>query len=180
MGGAAFFIALLLVVRPLAVWLATIGTDLAWRERAFLAWMAPRGIVAAAVSSLFALELTEHAAGSLDEATLQAAEQLVPITFVVIVGTVLVYGLTAAPLARWLQLADPHPQGILFAGADPVVRDIAKTLQDEGFAGAAGRHEPLADLSGPTRRVAYLFGQHPLGIPSARMQTSAASAACWR
>ena len=72
----AFLAVLILVVRPLAVALCTLGSEFNWRERAFLAWVAPRGIVAAAVSSVFALELSE--AGFVD------AQLLVAITFLVI------------------------------------------------------------------------------------------------
>jgi NhaP-type Na+/H+ or K+/H+ antiporter len=123
--GFVFLAALLVVVRPAAVFLATLGSGLQMRERLFLAWIAPRGIVAAAVSSVFALQLAN--VESLD------AERLVPVTFLVIVGTVTVYGLTAAPLARWLKIADPNPQGILFAGAAPFVQAIAATVRDKGF-----------------------------------------------
>jgi hypothetical protein len=99
-----------------------------WRERVFLAFLAPRGIVAAAVSSVFALKLTLG-----DAAGLEGAERLVPITFFAIVGTVAVYGLLAAPLAQRLKLADPNPQGVLFAGAEPWVRDVAAVLQQDGY-----------------------------------------------
>lgn len=117
--GLGFLALLLLVVRPAAVFLSTVGAGLRWRQRLFLAWIAPRGIVAAAVSSVFALELS-------------GAEKLVPVTFLVIVGTVTVYGLTAAPLARWLKIADPNPQGVLFAGATPVVQAIATAVRGQG------------------------------------------------
>jgi hypothetical protein len=63
----------------------------------------------------------------------EQAEQLVPITFLVIVGTVAIYGLAAAPLASRLQLSDSNPQGILFAGAAPWIRNLAGALQDEGY-----------------------------------------------
>lgn len=120
------FIALLiLVVRPLAVALCTVGSRLSWRERVFVGWMAPRGIVAAAVSSLFALRLAE--------AGYAGAESLVAITFAVITGTVAVYGLTAGPLARRLGVADPNPQGALVIGAQPWAREMAQALVDEGF-----------------------------------------------
>lgn len=124
-GGVLFLAALLFVIRPAAVFLSTIRTELRWRERLFLAWLAPRGIVAAAVSSVFALEL---AGGGHPQ-----ADQLVSVTFLVIAGTVTVYGLTAAPLAHWLKIAESNPQGIVFAGAAPLVRAIAAALQADGF-----------------------------------------------
>ena len=132
--GAAFLLLLLFVVRPLAVLLSTLGTETTVRERLFLGWIAPRGIVAAAVSSFFALNVATLAGdGSLSPAMVAQAEKLVPITFLVIVGTVAVYGLTAAPLARYLGIAEGHPQGILFAGADSVTRAIASAVQKEGY-----------------------------------------------
>lgn len=114
---------LVLIVRPTAVALSTLGSKLNWRERTFLGLMAPRGIVAAAVSSLFALELVELGYGE--------AERLVPVTFLVIVGTVAFYGLFAPPLARWMRLATPNPQGLLIVGAAPWTRRLAELLVEE-------------------------------------------------
>ena len=134
--GIVFLMALLLI-RPVAVFASTVGSDLKLRERAFLAWLHPRGIVAAAVASLFALELehlahSEGATESMSELAVQA-EALVPLTFLVIVGTVAVYGLTISPLARWLKVSQPNRGGILFAGAEEIVRTIAKSLHDENL-----------------------------------------------
>ena len=123
------FVALLiLVVRPLSVFVATFGSKLSWQERSFLAWIHPRGIVAAAVSSLFALALADADPTLADE-----AERFVLTTFLVIVATVTVYGLSLAPLARWLGLSGENPQGVLFAGASPAVREIATAINQEGF-----------------------------------------------
>ena len=129
-GGAAFLATLVLVVRPLAVWISTIGRGLGRNERIFLALLAPRGIVAAAVSSIFALEVA-HRFGP--DRLPAGAESIVPVTFLVIVGTVTIYGLTAAPLARRLKLASGSPQGVLFSGADAWVVPIAAALAEEGF-----------------------------------------------
>jgi NhaP-type Na+/H+ or K+/H+ antiporter len=121
----AFVGALILVVRPVAVGLSTLGSDFNWRERVVLGWVAPRGIVAAAVSSLFALELAQHGYAE--------AGQLASITFLVIIATVLVYGITSAPLARRLGIAQPESQGVLFVGAHPWAREIARELQELGY-----------------------------------------------
>ncbi len=129
--GVLFLAALILVVRPVAAVCSSIGGTLTWAERCFLAWMHPRGIVAAAVASVFALELAE--AEWLPAAVRDDAQRLVPVTFLVIVGTVAVYGLTVGPLARRLRVAESDPQGILFAGAGPLVRAIADVVQREGF-----------------------------------------------
>jgi hypothetical protein len=107
------------------------GTELNYRERLFLSWMHPRGIVAASVSSVFALELLSGE--PLSPATSAAAEKLAPAVFLVIVGTVSVYGLSASPLSRWLKIGDASPQGVLFAGADPFARSMAKAIQNEGY-----------------------------------------------
>jgi hypothetical protein len=132
MSGALFLALLILVIRPASVFGACIGTATTYRERLLLAFLAPRGIVAAAVASLFALKVATIASENV--ALAEQAEQLVPITFLVIVGTVSIYGLLAAPLARRLGLADPNPQGLLIAGASDWVRNVAKALKDEGFA----------------------------------------------
>ncbi len=125
-GTALAFLALMIVVaRPLAVAVSSLGTTLTWAEQAFLAWMAPRGIVAAAVASLFAFRLEQVYPGEVGG--------IVPLVFLIIVGTVAVYGLTAGPLANWLNLAEPNPQGILFIGADRWVCRLAKLVQDLGF-----------------------------------------------
>lgn len=115
---------LILVIRPIAVFLSSIGSRLSWKEKTFIAWLAPRGIVAAAVASLFSIRLEEIYGAAVDS--------LVPIVFFVIVGTVTVYGLTLSPLARSLGLADPNPQGLLILGAYAWVQHAAKALQNLG------------------------------------------------
>ncbi len=121
----AFVALLIIVVRPVAVIASTIGSKLQWNERLFLAWLAPRGIVAAAVASVFAIRLSEFG--------FPYCDKLVPITFQVIVGTVAVYGITAPFVARWLKVAQPDPNGVLFAGAQSWVRSIAEVLKEEGL-----------------------------------------------
>lgn len=127
LGTVFFVVTLILVVRPVSVALATLRSPLTWRERLFIAAMAPRGIVAAAVASVFALRFTA------DGEAYPQAESLVPITFATIMGTVGVYGLIAGPLARALGVAQPNPQGVLFMGAHEWAREFAKLLKDQGF-----------------------------------------------
>jgi NhaP-type Na+/H+ or K+/H+ antiporter len=115
---------LMILVRPAAVAVSTWGAKLRWQELVFLSWMAPRGIVAASVSSIFALRLSE--------AGFAQAERLAPLTFFVIIGTVAVYGIGAGPLACWLGLAQSNPQGVLIVGANPWARRIAEVLQEAG------------------------------------------------
>lgn len=97
--GLAFLGLLMFVARPLSVALSTARSRLDTRERALIAWMMPRGIVAAATVSAFEDQLTA--------ARIPDAELLVPVTFLVIAGTVAVYGLTARPLAVRLGVARP-------------------------------------------------------------------------
>ncbi len=120
-----FLVAIILVVRPLAVALSFWGSDLNWKERVFVAFMAPRGIVAAAISAVFALRLAEEGVSQ--------TEYLVPLIFMVIIGTVGFYGLASPALARWLQLAEARAQGVVLVGAHSWARAMAKALQDEGF-----------------------------------------------
>lgn len=131
--GCLLFLLALVGVRLVSVVLATAGSGLTWRERGFLGLLAPRGIVAAAVTSVFALEILD-AVRRQDLPNLLAgdAAKLVPLTFVVIIGTVSFYGLAAAPVARWFGLAARNPQGILFVGASPWVVEIAGKLKEAG------------------------------------------------
>ncbi len=122
-----FLAVLVLLARPASVWLSTIGAGLDWRERLFMSWMAPRGIVAAAVASVFALSLEEAMPDS-------GASRLVPLAFLMIVGTVTIYGLTASPVARLLGVSDQDPQGVFIVGASPVARAIAAVLNRHGVA----------------------------------------------
>lgn len=111
---------LVLVARPLAVAASTIGAGLSLRERVVLAWLAPRGIVAAAVASVFSLEYTEQ--------TGQEIPELVPIVFTVVVATVLVYGFTIGPACRWLRVDRAPAEGIALVASEPWVVDLAAAL----------------------------------------------------
>ena len=125
-GGFGVLLVALFVARPLAVLASTTSSALTWRERALLAWIAPRGIVAAAVSALFALRL--QALGE------PGAAVLVPLTFLMIIGTVLVQSATAGPLARWLRVADPEASGVMIVGSGAVARLVAKALAAQKIA----------------------------------------------
>ncbi|MEM8669512.1 MAG: sodium:proton antiporter [Planctomycetota bacterium] len=127
--GIGFLAMLIVFVRPVSALVSLMGTPLEMRERLFVAGLAPRGIVAAAVSSVFALEIERNADGLM----LEGSDQLATVTFFVIVGTVAVYGLSALPLAKWLGLSDERTNGLLIAGADAWVRDFAKVLKKTGI-----------------------------------------------
>lgn len=123
--GVALFVIAQVLVRPATVALATLGSGLSWRERALIGWVAPRGIVAASVSALFALRLSALA--------VPGAETLVPLIFTLIIGTVVLQSGTARPLALWLKVAEPEPRGVLIFGSDRVARAIASALAEAGF-----------------------------------------------
>lgn len=122
---ALFLGVLILIIRPAAIFLSTIGSNLKWNEKAFVAWMAPRGIVAAAISAVFALRLEQEGYAE--------AGQLVPYTFIVIIATVAIYGLSASPVARLLGVAKAAPTGVIIVGAHNWARMIAQTIKELGF-----------------------------------------------
>ena len=127
--GAFFVFLMIMIVRPLSVFAAMWKSGLNREEKIFLAFLAPRGIVAAAVVSVFALRIMADG----DPEFAEDVRVLVPATFMLIVGTVSVYGLGAATLARRLGLAEANPQGILFGGATAWIRDVASILQTHNF-----------------------------------------------
>lgn len=112
---------LVLLARPASVIASTIGTGITWRQRGFLMVLAPRGVVAAAVASLFAIELGHH---DVDPGP------LVPITFTVVVGTVLITGVAARFAAQRLRVAQPEPNGVALVGGGPFAVNLAEVLGD--------------------------------------------------
>lgn len=122
--GLGTVLALMLVVRPLNILAGTLGSDLTWREKAFLSWLAPRGIVAAAVSSLFAQ--------TLDEEGIAGGAELRALVFLVIAVTVVVQGLTGGTVASWLGLRRPSNTGYVILGANPLARAMGQALRDGG------------------------------------------------
>ena len=114
------FVLMQLVSRPLSIFIATARSSLSLKEKIFLAWVAPRGIVAASISSLFAIKLTS--------AGVEGATLLVPLTFMVIIGTVILQSASARPIAIALQVAEPAPRGFLVIGANDVARELGKAF----------------------------------------------------
>ena len=144
LAGITLFVIAQLIVRPVTVLLASLGSGLTWRERALIAWVAPRGIVAASVSALFALRL--------DALGVSGGDALVPLVFILIIGTVVFQSATARPLAKWLKVAEPEPRGLLIFGSDHVARAIAGALNEAGF------HVLLADDDWEGIRLARMEG----------------------
>lgn len=114
-------LAFMFIVRPLAVWLATIGTGASWQERLLVGWVAPRGIVAAATAGVFAGPMIKE--GYTD------AVQLVPVTFALIFVTVVVHGFTVSWVGRRLGLSSTREKGLLIVGASPWTTAFAETLK---------------------------------------------------
>ncbi len=116
---------LVVVARPLLAALATMGSDLERRERMFVAWMDPRGIVAAATATSFSATLVAAGVGG--------ADKILPVTFLVIVSTVGLYGLTALPVARRLGVVRSTRSRPLLVGGDPWVVDLAQVVWAAGI-----------------------------------------------
>jgi NhaP-type Na+/H+ or K+/H+ antiporter len=116
---------MVLVIRPAAVALATWRSSLTVRERAFVGWMAPRGIVAGATASAFGLQLSQDG--------LAGADAILPVVFVAIFGTVVLYGLTAAPVARRLGVAGAGAMLALIVGGHDWARGVAAALKAAGI-----------------------------------------------
>ena len=114
---------LVFVARPLAVWLSTIGGGLQRNDRMFLAWMAPRGIVAASVATVFAQTLVDEGAGEVPE--------LVPIVFATVIVTVALYGLTATYVARKTRVAKTEPNGVALISNNHFAVELADTLASQ-------------------------------------------------
>ena len=115
---------LVLVARPLSVLVSTIGSTVSPAARRYVAVMAPRGIVAASVSALFGLRLEEHG--------IDGGPDLAALTFLIITGTVVIYGLAAVPFARRLRVEAPDPAGMVLVGAPPWAADLGAVLVDHG------------------------------------------------
>ncbi|WP_136680533.1 sodium:proton antiporter [Neptunomonas sp. XY-337] len=114
------------IIRPLVVFACALGSDLSWQEKAVIAWVGPRGIIAAAVSALFALKL--------EQAGYEEAQLLTALAFSIIIGTVIFQSATARFLATRLGVTEPEPRGVLIIGANLVARAIAKALEKHDIA----------------------------------------------
>ena len=114
--------AMIFLVRPASVFLATLGTDMSWRERTLVGWIAPRGIVAAAVAGVFGPRMAEQGYAG--------AELLLPLVFALILTTVVLHGFTLSGLARYLGLSVSRTNGVLIVGASPWTVGLAEALRE--------------------------------------------------
>ncbi|MGY6276840.1 cation:proton antiporter [Methylomonas sp. MgM2] len=160
---ACVFLVIQFIARPLKVFLATRGTALSWQEKTLIGWIAPRGIVAAATAAVFALRLQEHGVAVnpvsighthavLSDQEYIQAELLVPLTFMVIIGTVVLQSISARILALRLGVGEPEARGILIVSANCLAREMAKILRECGF------EVLLADTSWVNIRAARMDG----------------------
>ncbi|MEZ4887912.1 MAG: sodium:proton antiporter [Chitinophagales bacterium] len=127
------FLIVLLVLRPLSVFVSTYGGILSFKEKLFISMVGPRGIVAAGIASVFGLKLTEKG--------IEGANMLTPLVFLIVLGTVLFTALTARFFAKKLKITMDHSTGVTIIGANAGARLIAKFLQENG------RHVVLIDNS---------------------------------
>jgi NhaP-type Na+/H+ or K+/H+ antiporter len=125
------FLVIVLFLRPLAVFLSTLGSSLTFKERLFISLICPRGIVAAGVASIFSLRLSQNE--DLTPAEVADANLLLPLTFMVIVGTVITQSLYGTSLAKALGVRKVHATGIMILGADEAARYIALLLKSIGI-----------------------------------------------
>ncbi|MCB0641260.1 MAG: cation:proton antiporter, partial [Phaeodactylibacter sp.] len=126
------FLVVILILRPLGVFLSTSNAGLSVREKIFISWVGPRGIVAAGIASLFGIRLLGEVPN---------AEYITPLVFMIVLGTVLLNATTAKPLARLLKVTLDASNGVLIIGAHKAARLIARYLQDNN------RHVVLVDSS---------------------------------
>ncbi|MEL7517783.1 MAG: sodium:proton antiporter, partial [Pseudomonadota bacterium] len=116
-----FVLALLFFVRPLTVLISLLGSNVPWNERAFIAWIAPRGIVLVAISGLFSLRLSELGYND--------GQVLTALSFAVVVATVIAHGFTIDLAAKWLNVKGDTRPGILIVGSTPWAIALAKQVQ---------------------------------------------------
>ncbi|TLS76059.1 sodium:proton antiporter [Mariprofundus erugo] len=143
--GLAVFIILTILVRPLIVLLSTIGSRLSLSESLYLAGMAPRGVVAAAITSLFVLILEEHGNSQ--------SEMLMAMVYIVIIVSVLLYSLIAGPLKRFLRIEGGDDRSVLIIGGGQIGSEVGRALSED-------REVRFLDLNAEVIRTMKLSGHH--------------------
>jgi len=128
---AVLFLIIVFIIRPLAVFLSTIGSRLNIKERIFISWVGPRGIVAAGIASLFGSKLAKDG--------VENAEYITPLVFMIVLGTVLLNATTARLVAKLVGVFLNKSSGILIVGASKISRLLGHYLETNG------RHVVLID-----------------------------------
>ncbi|MBD1920623.1 cation:proton antiporter [Microcoleus sp. FACHB-831] len=126
LGWGSFYtvLALMFIVRPINIWLCTLNSGMNWRQKLFLCWIAPRGIVSASVASLFAILLTQRG--------INGGDSIKALVFLTIMMTVFLQGLTARWVASWLQITSHEATGAVIIGCNPLSLLIARLIQEKG------------------------------------------------
>lgn len=116
-GSVATVVVLMLVIRPLTIWICTWGSQFNWRQKLFISWIGPKGIVSASVASLFSLVLAER--------EITGGEAIKALVFLTIIMTVVIQGLTAQAVANGLRVTSGFANGVVIVGSNPLARLIA-------------------------------------------------------
>lgn len=147
-GGLLTVVFLMLVVRPISIGLCTGKSDLNWRQKLFMSWIAPRGIVAASVASLFAISLTEHG--------INGGDAIKALVFLTICLTVILQGLTARWVATLLRITSIDRTGAVIVGCHPLSCLLARLFQERGEPVALIDTNPeAADLAEQEKRAIF-------------------------
>ncbi len=123
-GGLFTVLVLMFVVRPINVWVCTWNSDLNWRQKLFLCWISPRGIVSASVASLFAILLTQRG--------ISGGESIKALVFLTIITTVVSQALTAQGIANLLQVNLQSATGAVIVGCNPLSLVVARLFAERG------------------------------------------------
>ncbi|MBK4729354.1 cation:proton antiporter [Oxynema sp. CENA135] len=123
-GSVLTVLALMFLVRPLNVWLCTWNSDLNWRQKLFVGWVAPKGIISASVASLFAILLTDRG--------INGGDSIKALVFLTIIVTVVLQGLTARGVAQLLGIMSTKATGATIVGSNPLSRLVARLFQERG------------------------------------------------
>ena len=120
-----FSLVMIVLVRPIAVLLSTIGTEITKKERALVAMMAPRGIVVLTVAQFFGgLFLNDN---------MKMASYITPVTFGLVFITVVIYGFSFTPISKMLGLASTEPPGVILVGESEFSYHLGRQLQSHGI-----------------------------------------------
>jgi hypothetical protein len=125
-GGILTVLCLIFVVRPLNIWVCTWNSGLNWRQKLFLSWIAPRGIVSASVASLFAILLTQRG--------ISGGDAIKALVFLTIILTVVLQGLTAQAIASLLQVTSSQLTGVVIVGCNPLSLMVGQLFAERGEA----------------------------------------------
>ena len=154
-GGVFTVLVLMFVVRPINIVLCTWNSDLNWRQKLFLSWVSPRGIVSASVASLFAILLTQRG--------VNGGEAIKALVFLTIIMTVVCQGLTAGWVANWLQITSKDAIGAVIVGCNPLSLLIARLFQERG--------EPVVMIDTDPQRSEQAEAQNLRVIASSALDT---------